>query len=87
MGLFRFKYGEVLTTMGTENLGRPDHPDVQSLIESAMKKIVEAGYATGSTASESNIERWVGAGGRMFLCNYQGYIEKGLRDLRGMAER
>ncbi len=79
--------GDLSQTMGTEYLGRPDHPDVQSLIESAMKKIVAAGYATGSTASENNIERWVGAGGRMFLCNYQGYIEKGLRDLRGMAER
>ena len=79
--------GDLSQTMGPEYLGRPDHPDVQSVIESAMGKIVSAGYATGSTANENNIQRWVGAGGRMFLCNYYGYIEKGLRDLRGMAGR
>ena len=74
--------GDLSQTMGPEYLGRPDHPDVQSLIEESMKKIVAAGYATGSTANDDNIGRWTNAGGRMFLCGYQGYISSGLKGLR-----
>ena len=74
--------GDLSQSMGPEYLGRPDHPDVQAVIEKAMKQIVAAGRATGSTASDSNIERWMDAGGRFFLCNYQSYIGNGLRGLR-----
>ena len=74
--------GDLSQSMGPEYLGRPDHPEVQSLIEESMKKIVAAGYATGSTANDDNIGRWTNAGGRMFLCGYQGYISSGLKGLR-----
>ena len=75
--------GDLSQSMGPEYLGRLDHPDVQAVIEKAMKQIVVAGRATGSTANDNNIERWMDAGGRFFLCNYQGYIGNGLRGLRG----
>ena len=62
------------------------HPDVQAVIEKAMEKIVSAGYATGSTADDNNIGKWTSAGGRLFLCSFQGYIEKGLQNLRDKAK-
>ena len=74
--------GDLSQSMGPQYLGRPDHPDVVAVIDRAMRKIVAAGFATGSTANENNIERWMDAGGRMFLCNYQGYIRSGLSGLR-----
>ena len=74
--------GDLSQSMGPEYLGRADHPDVQAVIEKSMEQIVAAGRATGSTANDNNIERWMDAGGRLFLCNYQGYIGTGLRGLR-----
>ncbi len=74
--------GDLSQSMGPEYLGRGDHPDVMAVIETAMKKIVAAGFATGSTANDNNIERWMDAGGRMFLCNTQGYLRSGLEGLR-----
>ena len=50
-----------------------------------MKKIASSGYATGSTAGDNNIERWVSAGGRMFLCSFQEYIQTGLTNLKNKA--
>ncbi|MDE0744931.1 MAG: hypothetical protein OSB66_04285, partial [SAR202 cluster bacterium] len=72
-------------SMGPEYLGKPSHPDVEVIIESSMKKITAAKYATGSTAGDNNIERWVSAGGRMFLCSFQGYIQTGLTNLKTKA--
>jgi len=74
--------GDLSHSMGPQYVGRGDHPDVVAVIERAMKKIVAAGYATGSTANDGNIEHWLDVGGRMFLCNYQNYIGNGLRGLR-----
>ena len=74
--------GDLSQSMGPEYLGRAEHPDVQAVIEKAMKQIIIAGRATGSTANDNNIERWMDAGGRMFLCNTQGYINNGLHGLR-----
>jgi 4-hydroxy-2-oxoheptanedioate aldolase len=74
--------GDLSHSMGPQYVGRGDHPDVVAVIEKAMKKIVAAGYATGSTANDGNIEHWMEQGGRMFLCNYQGYISNGLHGLR-----
>ncbi len=74
--------GDLSQSMGPQYLGKQDHPDVMATIERSMKKIVAAGIATGSTANDSNIERWMDAGGRFFLCNYQGYIGAGLTGLR-----
>ena len=78
--------GDLSQSMGPEYLGKPSHPIVEEVIESSMKKIAAAGYATGSTAGDNNIERWVSAGGRMFLCSFQGYIESGLTNLKNKAK-
>ena len=77
--------GDLSQSMGPEYLGKPSHPDVEKTIENSMKKIASAGFATGSTAGDNNIERWVLAGGRMFLCSFQGYIQAGLKDLKKKA--
>ncbi len=77
--------GDLSQSMGPEYLGKPSHPDVEEIIENSMKKIACAGYATGSTAGDNNIERWVSAGGRMFLCSFQGYIQTGLTSLKAKA--
>ncbi|SVA89031.1 uncharacterized protein METZ01_LOCUS141885 [marine metagenome] len=77
--------GDLSQSMGPDYLGHPDHPEVKDLVEKTMKRIVAAGYATGSTADDSNIGRWVNAGGRMFLCQFQGYIQNGLKELRNKA--
>ena len=77
--------GDLSQSMGPEYLGHPDHPDVKDLVEKTMNRIVAAGYATGSTANDSNIGRWVDAGGRMFLCTFQSYIQSGLKGLRDKA--
>lgn len=79
--------GDLSQSMGPEYLGKPSHPDVEEVIESSMKEIAAAGYSTGSTAGDNNIERWVSAGGRMFLCSFQGYIESGLSNLKNKAKR
>ena len=78
--------GDLSQSMGPQYLGRGDHPDVVAVIEKAMKKIVAAGIATGSTANENNIENWLECGGRLFLCNYQGYINTGLKGLKGKVD-
>lgn len=77
--------GDLSQSMGPDYLGHPDHPEVKDLVEKTMKRIVAAGYATGSTADDSNIGRWVNAGGRMFLCQFQGYIQNGLKELKNKA--
>ncbi|MAP36918.1 MAG: host specificity protein [Chloroflexi bacterium] len=77
--------GDLSQSMGPDYLGHPDHPEVKDLVEKTMKRIVAAGYSTGSTADDSNIGRWVNAGGRMFLCQFQGYIQNGLKELRNKA--
>ena len=77
--------GDLSQSMGPEYLGHPDHPDVKDLVEKTMNRIVAAGYATGSTANDSNIGRWADAGGRMFLCTFQSYIQSGLKGLRDKA--
>ncbi len=77
--------GDLSQSMGPQYLGKPDHPDVENMIENSMKKIAAAGYATGSTAGDNNIDRWVAAGGRMFLCGFQGYIQTGLENLKTQA--
>ncbi|MBI50030.1 MAG: hypothetical protein CL781_01695 [Chloroflexi bacterium] len=74
--------GDLSQTMGSEYLGRPNHPDVQAVIERAMGKIVEAGFSTGSTADDDNIGALTTAGGQLFLCSFQSYINKGLEQLR-----
>jgi 4-hydroxy-2-oxoheptanedioate aldolase len=79
--------GDLSQSMGPDYLGKPSHPDVEAVIESSMKKISAAGFATGSTAGDNNIERWVLAGGRMFLCSFQGYIESGLNNLKTKAKK
>ena len=78
--------GDLSQSMGPEYLDRTDHPDVQEVIEKAMEKIVSAGYATGSTPDDNNIGKWTSAGGRLFLCSFQGYIEKGLQNLRDKSK-
>jgi len=77
--------GDLSQSMGPEYLGKPSHPDVEEIIENSMKKIASSGYATGSTAGDNNIERWVSAGGRMFLSSFQGYIQTGLTNLKNKA--
>ena len=77
--------GDLSQSMGPEYLGKPSHPNVEAIIESSMTKIAAAKYATGSTAGDKNIERWVSAGGRMFLCSFQGYIQTGLTNLKNTA--
>ena len=77
--------GDLSQSMGPEYLGKPSHPNVEAIIESSMTKTAAAKYATGSTAGDKNIERWVSAGGRMFLCSFQGYIQTGLTNLKNTA--
>lgn len=77
--------GDLSQSMGPEYLGKPSHPNVEAIIERSMTKIAAAKYATGSTAGDKNIERWVSAGGRMFLCSFQGYIQTGLTNLKNTA--
>ena len=71
-----FQSGQMGAALGHQ------HPRMVKVIEKAMKQIVTAGRATGSTANDNNIEHWIDVGGRFFLCNYQGYIGSGLQGLR-----
>ena len=77
--------GDLSQSMGPDYLGRPDHPDVQKIMADTMEVIVAAGYSTGSTANDSNIAKWTNAGGRFFLCNYMGYVQNGLKELKAKS--
>ena len=77
--------GDLSQSMGPDYLGRPDHPDVQKVIADTMEVIVASGYSTGSTANDNNIAKWTNAGGRFFLCNYMGYVQNGLKELKAKS--
>ena len=76
--------GDLSQSMGPQYLGQPGHPDVQAVIEKSIKQIVAAGKATGTTANDSTVGRYVELGARLFLTSTQGYVANGLR---GFQER
>ena len=69
-------------SMGAKYLGKREHPDVQAVIEKAIRQIVAAGRVAGALTDDSNIERYYDWGAKFFYCNTQDYVAKGLSGIR-----
>jgi len=75
--------GDMSQSMGAQYIGKTDHPDVQAVIEKAIRQVVASGRVAGALANDSNIERYYDYGARFFYCNTNAYVSNGLRGLQG----
>jgi 4-hydroxy-2-oxoheptanedioate aldolase len=59
------------------HVGDPEHPEVQSAIEEAIRKIVSAGRAPGTLVNDDNMRRFVGMGVRFLMTSWNGWVARG----------
>jgi 4-hydroxy-2-oxoheptanedioate aldolase len=76
---------DLAQTMGYT--GQPDHPEVRSVIEGAIRQIVAAGRTAGSLVSDDNLDHYHGLGARFFLTGWTNWVTKGGREFRGRLDR
>jgi 4-hydroxy-2-oxoheptanedioate aldolase len=67
--------GDLSQSMGF--LGQFHHPEVQSVVEAAIRKIVAAGRVAGTTGAENTMKRYIGAGARFLQWSYDTWIQSG----------
>lgn len=59
-------------------IGQVGHPDVQSTIDGALKKIIDSGKTAGTLANDSNVERYVGMGVKFIMTGWQPWVASGI---------
>ena len=66
---------DLAQTMG--HIGNVEHPEVQSAIETAIGKIVDAGRTPGTLASDANIERFKAMGVKFMMTSWNAWVARG----------
>lgn len=74
---------DLASSMG--HIGNTSHPDVQSTIDNAIKKIVAAGRNAGTLATSANVEHYTGLGVRCVMTGVQPWIDAGAKDFMTRA--
>ena len=69
--------GDLAQTMGY--LGQAEHPEVVTVVESAIQQIVAAGRVAGAMVSDGNVEARIAAGARFVLSGWAPWFEAGAR--------
>jgi 4-hydroxy-2-oxoheptanedioate aldolase len=73
---------DLATSMG--HIGNMGQPDVQTTIDGAISKIVQAGRSAGMLVNTGNVERYTRMGVRALMTSFFPWIQTGVKDL---AER
>ena len=66
---------DLAQTMG--HIGNVEHPDVQSAIEEAIGKIVNAGRTPGTLASDANIAKFKAMGVKFMMTSWNAWVARG----------
>jgi len=75
--VFHLAPGDLAQTMGY--LGQPGHPEVQAVVDGAIRRIVEAGKCAGATVSEDSVQHHLDLGARFFYVSSLGWLAGGAR--------
>lgn len=67
--------GDLSQSMGF--VGQMHHPEVQSVVDSALRQIVSEGHNAGTLGFEDTLEHYIGMGVRMFLVTYDRWLLDG----------
>jgi 4-hydroxy-2-oxoheptanedioate aldolase len=76
---------DLAQTMGYT--GQPDHPEVRSVIDGAIRQIVAAGRSAGALATDENLDHYLELGARFFMTSWTSWAAKGAREFRGRLDR
>ena len=66
---------DLAQTMG--HIGNVDHPDVQAAVETAIRKIVNAGRTPGTLANDANIARFKAMGVKFLMTSWNAWVARG----------
>ena len=69
---------DLAQTMG--HIGNPDHPEVQTAIEQAINKIVNAGRTPGTLAGDHNIAKFKQMGVKFLMTSWNAWVARGAAD-------
>ncbi len=75
---------DLAQTMGYT--GQPNHPEVRTVIDRAIKQIVVAGRTAGALVSEENVDHYQEIGARFFLTAWPSWVARGARDFRARID-
>lgn len=75
--VFHLAPGDLAQTMGY--LGQPAHPEVQAVVDRAIKKVITAGRCAGATTSDENVEHYLDLGARFLYVSSLGWLAAGAR--------
>ena len=64
------------------HIGNPDHPDVQTAIDTALAQIVVAGRIAGTIGADSTRRRYLDMGVRFFYTGWTGWLAQGARAMQ-----
>ena len=78
--VFHVAPADLAQTMG--HTGNPGHPEVQAMIDRALRQIIAAGRTAGTVASPENRERYLDMGVRLIYGSILNWLGKGASDLR-----
>jgi 4-hydroxy-2-oxoheptanedioate aldolase len=81
--VFQVAPSDLAQTLG--HIGHAEHPDVQSAIDGAIKKILAAGRTAGMVTSETNRERYLDLGVRFVYGSILRSLQKGAREFGQMV--
>jgi 2-keto-3-deoxy-L-rhamnonate aldolase RhmA len=71
-------------SMGKEYVGRPNHPEVVTIVENAIRKISKAGRSGGTMVNDRTVDKYLDLGARFFVTDPLSYVRVGLK---GLVER
>lgn len=67
--------GDLAQSMGL--LGQPAHPEVQAMVNQAIKQIVDAGRVAGALASDTTVSNYIEIGARFISNSYTPWLSSG----------
>ena len=76
--------GDLAQTMG--HIGKPQHPDVQAVVDESLRRIVAAGRTAGALVSNENAAHHLEQGVKFFLSFPGQWMETGLIEMNRRAE-
>lgn len=76
--VFHVAPGDLAQTMGY--LGQPTHPEVQAVVDGAIKKIVAAGRCAGATMTDDDPSHYLDIGAKFIFVSCMGWLASGARN-------